>query len=117
MSAECQLDRIFEERTARRLAEATRRVATIMSELRGAGVDARVIGSLARGDFRAHSDIDILVRTPVDPALHLKVERIAANALRDAGIPYDLIYASDLTPSELAEFGNDLVEAPGLRQA
>ncbi|HXY58180.1 MAG TPA: nucleotidyltransferase domain-containing protein [Methylocystis sp.] len=117
MAAECRLDRIIEERTARRLEEAQRRTATIMAALAAEGVDAAVIGSLAKGTFRAHSDIDILVRSPVDPALRLKVERIAANALRDAGIPYDLIYASDLTPAQLEEFENDLVETRDIRQA
>jgi len=117
VSGKCRLDRIVEERTAHRLEEARRRTATILADLQAVGVEAVVIGSLAKGAFRAHSDIDILVRTPVDPALRLKVERIAANAVRDAAIPYDLIYASDLTPSQLEEFESDLLETRHVREA
>ncbi|WP_187275520.1 nucleotidyltransferase domain-containing protein [Methylobacterium sp. WL6] len=63
-----------------------------------------LIGSLATGRFRLHSDIDLLVRGPIDPAERAAVERAVAAVMRGTGIPNDLIYACDLTPSQLDAF-------------
>ncbi|WP_349368138.1 nucleotidyltransferase domain-containing protein [Salinarimonas sp.] len=90
-----------------------------------ARVDARaddtaeiaVIGSLARGGFGPHSDVDLLVRGPVDTATRVRVEQTVAAAMRGSGIPADIVCACDLTPERLKEFEHDLVEPSRLREA
>jgi predicted nucleotidyltransferase len=80
--------------------------------LRDAGaidIEITLIGSLARDDFRAHSDVDLLVRGAADGLGRLLVERLVADAMRASGIPYDLIFEDDLTEDRLQELLNDIV--------
>jgi hypothetical protein len=44
------------------------------------------------------------VRGPIDPAERAAVERAVAAVMRGTGIPYDLIDACDLTPSQREAF-------------
>ena len=90
---------------------ATTRVQALLAKLERDGVNVAVIGSLARGQFSAHSDVDLLVRGPLDPASRTRIERTVADAFRGASIPYDLIFATDVTAERLVEFENDLIEA------
>jgi predicted nucleotidyltransferase len=103
-----RIDSIIGERTARRLDTAVARVDPLLRDLRLHGIDIVVIGSLARGEFKSHSDVDFLVRGALDRPGRAKVERAVAAAMRGSGIPYDLIYAADLTPERLTEFERDL---------
>jgi predicted nucleotidyltransferase len=104
----CHIDSIIGERTARRLATAVVRVEPLLRELHLDGIDIVVIGSLARGEFKSHSDVDFLVRGALDTQGRAQVERAVAAAMRGSGIPYDLIYAADLTAERLKEFERDL---------
>lgn len=81
------------------------------------GYRAALIGSLATDRFRLHSDIDILVESRVDPAERAEVERVVAGIIRGAGIPYDLIFACDLTQEQWEAFEHDRVVASRLREA
>jgi len=81
------------------------------------GVDMAVIGSLATGRFRSHSDVDLLVRSDIDSSRRAHVAREVSKVFRGTGIPYDLIFAFDLTTEQLKEFERDLVHAPGVREA
>ena len=108
------MDSVIGERTELRRAIAVARVAEITSDLKREGVEVAMIGSLATGNFRAHSDIDLLVRTGVDSSWRARVERIVANRLRGTGIPYDLVFADDLTAERLREFEHDLVQTSSL---
>ncbi len=54
------LDRLSRRADARARA-AWARAAAVLARLADLGVEARVVGSLARGDFAAHSDVDFLV--------------------------------------------------------
>lgn len=85
------------------------RVGPVLLGLRSEGLDIVVIGSLARGEFKSHSDVDLLVRGRLDTFERIKVERAVAAGMRGSGIPYDLIYAADITPDRLKEFERDLV--------
>lgn len=67
----------------------------------GIGID--LIGSLARGDFGLHSDVDLFVHGDTDPSRRVQVERLVANAFRGAEIPYDIVYAADLTAARARE--------------
>ena len=103
------MEDVIRKRTARRRQIATTSVAHLMDQLRGDGVDVVVVGSLATGKFRAHSDVDLLVRSDVDRSLRARIESIVAESLRGTGIPYDLIFAVDLKADRLKEFEHDLV--------
>jgi predicted nucleotidyltransferase len=102
-----RMDSIIEERTERRRATAVARVDPLLRALRSDGYDIVLIGSLARREFRSHSDVDLLVRGKLNTPARATVERAVAAAMRGSGIPYDLIYADDLTPERLKEFEND----------
>jgi predicted nucleotidyltransferase len=104
-----RLDSIIGERTERRLATAVARVDPLIRNLHLDGIDILVIGSLARRQFKSHSDVDFLVRGDADASGRAKVERAVAASMRGSGISYDLIYAADLTPERLKEFERDLV--------
>ena len=104
-----RIDRVIGERTERRRATAVARVEPLLRGLRSDGFDVAVIGSLARREFKPHSDVDLLVRGNLDTQGRATVERAVAAAMRGSGISYDLIYANDLTPERLKEFERDLV--------
>jgi predicted nucleotidyltransferase len=104
-----RIDSVIGERTARRRATAVARVEPLLRELRLDGFDVVLIGSLARREFKSHSDVDLLVRGSLDTPERAKVERAVAAAMRGSGILYDLIYATDLTPERLKEVERDLV--------
>ena len=103
------IDSIIGERTERRRATAVARVDPLLRDLRRGGINVVVIGSLARREFKSHSDVDFLVRGGLVTQARAKVERAVAAAMRESGISYDLIYAADLTPERLEEFERDLV--------
>lgn len=104
MTAQSRFERIVAARTADRHRTARDLAARIVSDLEAQGREVAVIGSLASGRFRLHSDIDLLVRSPVDPAGRAAVERAVAAVMRGTGIPYDLIFACDLTEPQRAAF-------------
>jgi len=92
------IDSIIGERTERRRATAVARVDPLLRDLHLGGINVVVIGSLARREFKSHSDVDFLVRGGLDTQARAKVERAVAAATRESGISYDLIYSADLTP-------------------
>lgn len=102
-------------RTTRRRETALSCVSKLVHALEGESID--VIGSLASGAFKSHSDVDLLVRGKLDPERRARIERAAANAFRGSGLPYDLIFVADLTPEQAKEFEHDAVEASCLCKA
>jgi predicted nucleotidyltransferase len=84
-------------------------VSRLLQEAAAQGVDITLVGSLARGDFRSHSDVDLLIRGPMDPARRLLVERLVADAMRGSDIPYDVIFEADLTEKRLQDFLDDII--------
>ncbi len=104
-------------RAAERARLARERVLGLLDAVEREPVDIALIGSLAADRFGPHSDVDLLVRGPVDATTRVRVEQLVAGALRGTGLPYDLIFAADLTPDRLREFEHDLVEPSRLREA
>ena len=100
------LDTLIARRTAERRRIAETAASQAVTELRARGVEIRVFGSLARADFMAHSDVDFLVRTPVSRTVRTAVETVVASAMKDSGLPYDIIYLSDLAPDQAAAFAD-----------
>ena len=104
-----RMDSLTAKRRETRHELASAAVARILHEASTAGIDITLVGSLARGDFRPHSDIDLLVRGPVTPKRRLLAERLVADATRGSKIPYDLIFEDDLTEDRLQEILHDVV--------
>ena len=75
------------------------------------GVRATVTGSLARGEFGLHSDIDLLV-TACPRHLKYAIEGVVEDVL--GGLPFDVIYLDELPAWKLARFTADAVEASQL---
>lgn len=97
-------DRMVAERTQRRREAAEAAVARALGALRPRGIDIRIFGSLARGEFRVHSDVDFLVHGAIDSEIRVVVEVEVAAAMRPSGLPYDLFYLDDMTPEQAAAF-------------
>ncbi len=85
------LDRDAAERRALALS-AARRASAALSRL---GIDARVVGSLARSSFAGHSDIDLLILS-CPPAWRYRLESIVEDAV--GGLPFDVIYLDEVPP-------------------
>lgn len=99
-----RLDTIKTERTRRRREAAEAAVALALGALRPRGIDIRVFGSLARGDFRVHSEVDFLVHGPINAEIRVAVEVEVATAMGPSGLPYDVFYLDDLTAAQAAAF-------------
>ena len=104
-----RMDSLTVKRRETRHELASAAVARIVQDASNAGIDITLVGSLAKGDFRSHSDIDLLVRGPVTPKRRLLAERLVADAMRGSKIPYDLIFEDDLTEDRLQEILHDVV--------
>ena len=98
------LDRILNRRAEDRRRIALDRTQRVLESAKGEGIPITLIGSLAKGAFRVHSDVDFFVHGATDPSRRVAVERLVAAAFRGTGIPYDIIYASDLTQERVREF-------------
>lgn len=104
-----RMDALAAKRRETRHEQASAAVAGILRAAESNGIIITVIGSLARGDFRSHSDVDLLVRGPADSKRRRLVERLVADGMRASAIPYDLIFEDDLTKDRLQEFLHDIV--------
>jgi predicted nucleotidyltransferase len=76
------------------------------------GVSAVVTGSLARGKFKAYSDVDILV-TSCPRRLKYAIEGIVEDSL--AGVPFDVIYLDELPAWKVGKFTEGALDASELR--
>lgn len=92
------LDHLLARRAAERRKVVVSQVDQAIAALRAAGVDAEVVGSLARGEFRADSDVDILVHG-VGRLSETQVFSLICDHLKAA--PFDLIFADRLSRSSL----------------
>lgn len=81
---------------------------SVLSDAAARGVDVAIIGSLSNGRFGLHSDVDLFVRGSTDPRKRADMERLVAGHFRGSGIPYDVIYESDLTDERAKEFTSEL---------
>lgn len=88
------------------------RARAAVSALARVGVSARVTGSLARGRFGIHSDIDFLV-TSCPRSLKYAIEGIVEDALE--GVPFEVIYLDEIPAWKVARFMEGAVDASELR--
>lgn len=101
------LSAIIDQRRSARLQQARDVADHVLRDAQAAGIDMRIVGSLARGDFKEHSDIDFLVQDEITPERRMMIERLVAAHLRNSALPYDLIFAADLTAARLEEMLHD----------
>lgn len=102
-----RIDSLIRRRADQRRKVAQGCVSRLLREAEGCGVEISVVGSLSRHRFRLHSDVDLLVHGRTDPARRAMIERLVADHLRGTGLPYDLIFASDISPERVQELLND----------
>lgn len=101
-----RLARLQYDRTDKRRGLALESAQLVLEQASAQGLAIDLIGSLSRGEFRLHSDVDFFVHGNTDPARRVQVERLVAAAFNGSGIPYDIVYASDLTQDREREFLN-----------
>ena len=95
----------------RRRAQAVRGAQDASSALREMGVNVLVTGSLARGEFGPHSDVDFLV-TACPRHLKYAIEGIVEDAL--GGLPFDVVYQDEVPAWKLGRFLKGAVDASEL---
>lgn len=61
------------------------------------GVSVMLTGSLARGDFNAHSDVDFLI-TRCPQEWKYRIESVVEDEMR--GVAFDVIYEEELLPGK-----------------
>jgi len=104
-----KLDMLIRRRADEHRKAAQACVSRILRDAKGRDIEISVVGSLATNRFGVHSDVDLLVHGNTDPARRVMIERLVADHLRGADIPYDLIFASDISPERVQELLHDSV--------
>jgi len=107
-----KLEAIFAHRAAERRAQALPRAVAALEALREQGVDAGVIGSLARDRVRAHSDIDFVILDR-GPLTFNDVLRVIDYAVQP--VPWDVIFLDRVAPEVRAAFTRELRRETDLR--
>ena len=106
-----RLDRIMTARADQRRAVARDRARLVFATLKDLGVEARLVGSLAKGTFHGKSDVDFLILSApgeLKYALEAKVEAVMAD------IPFDVLYLEDLNDRRRNELLESMVDASDL---
>lgn len=94
-----RFEAILDQRRQYRLQAATSAWKRIHSALTRTGIDHRLFGSLEKGDFREHSDIDLMILGNLSPDCRQKARKIAEEAAAEAEIGLDLFFEQDLSES------------------
>ena len=106
------LELLAARRAAERRAVALPRAVAALEELEVLGVDAGVVGSLARDEFKDHSDVDFVIlddRGIFYDDIMARIER------RMRPIPIDVIFLRWIVPEDRDPFLKDLRRAHELR--
>lgn len=106
-----KIDALIRRRADRRREIAQACVSRVLADASERGIEISVVGSLAGDRFRAHSDVDLLVHGATDPARRILIERLVADHFRGSDIPYDLIFASDISSERVQELLDDSLKA------
>ena len=103
---------VLDEALRRRRLKALAGALAATEALAALGVRLIVTGSLARGSFGSHSDVDLLV-TECPRRLKYAIEGIVEDEL--GGLPFDVVYLDELPQWKLASFTEQAVHASQLR--
>lgn len=87
------VDDVLQKRLAARLVQASGRAEHVLATMAQKGIQARIVGSLAEGRFRLHSDVDFLIESCPD-ALRYSIEATVEDIMED--IPFDVIYQDEI---------------------
>jgi len=90
-----RIARLLRARGLARAREARALAETALRRLRKAGVSARIVGSLAKGTFRADSDVDYLIEDR-GGLPESRISILIEAAMR--GFPFDVVYADRADP-------------------
>jgi predicted nucleotidyltransferase len=107
-----KLEEILAHRAAERRAEALPRAIAALEALRERGVDAGVIGSLARDRVREHSDVDFMVLD--QGGVHWN-DIVAIIERHTRPLPIDVVFLDSVRPDDRSWFLNDLKRERDLR--
>ena len=91
--------------TKKQIGMAVQELKLELQKMFGEDIELRIFGSAVRGDYRKHSDIDVLVLIPgrVDNALEEKVFDAAYDSELKHGVIFGIIvYGREFWGSELA---------------
>ncbi|MDB5401545.1 MAG: uncharacterized protein QOD93_3130 [Acetobacteraceae bacterium] len=99
----------YSEQRRQRAIAAAREAVDALTAL---GVTVLVTGSLARGGFGEHSDIDFLI-TACPRHLKYTVEGIVEDSL--CGVPFDVVYLDEIPEWKVPHFIEGAVDARHLR--
>lgn len=102
-----KIDAIFEKRKEDRLSRAQSCVECIRERSKHLDVDFKIVGSMKRGDFKKHSDVDILVLNTIDSRLRLEFDKLVYTCADEHDIPCDLIYSQEISKESAEELLND----------
>ena len=94
-AAGSRIGRLFRARGEARRSEALGLAKATLRKLRRAGVTARVVGSLAKGGFRADSDVDYLIENR-GSLPEFRIGDLIESAMR--GFPFDVVFAERTDP-------------------
>jgi len=104
-----RLDTLLAERAAVRERTARHAALGALARLAAAGVEAGIVGSLARGQFLGHSDIDILI---LDAAGLDDGAIIGLIEPEMRGLPFDVVFLERVREPERSWLLEELVRAP-----
>ena len=112
MRSRSRLERLSHDRASDRRSLAIARAQAASAALAELGVKARIVGSLASGQFRPGSDIDFLI---TECPRHLKygIEGIVEDCLE--GLPFDVLYLEEVPARKRARLAREAVDAGNLR--
>lgn len=105
------LDALMARQTEARRTRAVAAARAVLAWLAEDGVEARVIGSLARGTFKRHSDVDVLVLS-CPPDRRYRIE--AGVEERMGGLPFDVVYLDEVEPAQAERLQREAVDASDL---
>ena len=94
-----RIESLRAEQLRARQAAASQAAARALARLGDRGIEAALIGSLKKGGFGLHSDIDILITNCPEDLIYT-VEGELEDIMN--GLPFDVIYL-DLLPSDARE--------------
>ena len=94
-----RLDHLLDRRVSEKLRTVVSQVAAALAKLRQAGVRVELVGSMSRGEFRLHSDVDFLVMDK-GRLSETDIFNIISDDLKGTG--FDLVFASRLSSQTLA---------------
>ena len=112
-----KLEALLQRRARERETLARLAALRALDQLDASGIKAVITGSLARGPFLPHSDVDFLVYAPGHGPSRDQAERLVASEMGPVGLSFDIVFTSELSAEVLKEFENGSVSASDLRKA